>query len=182
MFFGIIVGLDKTEGKMKIETERLVITQFRQNMAHDLHINSLDDDNRRFVPDEVFETEQDALDTINFLMQRYASEEGPFVYPILLRDGTFVGYVQAISLGERWEIGYHIGKAFTGKGYASEAVAAFLPQILDTLGATEILGVCLADNVASVKVMQKCGFEKVFDGVDGYQGEQRHVCKFVFRR
>ncbi len=167
---------------MKIETERLVITQFDTSMAHDLHVNSLDDDNRRFVPDEVFETEQDALDTINFLMQRYASEDGPFVYPILLRDGTFVGYIQAISLDDQWEIGYHIGKTFTGKGYASEAVAAFLPQILDTLGVAEILGVCLADNVASAKVMQKCGFEKVFDGVDSYQGEQRHVCKFIYNR
>lgn len=167
---------------MRIETERLVISEFKQGMAHDLHVNSLDDDNRRFVPDEVFETEQDALETINFLMQRYSSKDGPFVYPVLLQDNTFVGYVQAISLGEQWEIGYHIGKTFTGKGYASEAVSAFLPQILKQLNVAEILGVCLADNVASFKVMQKCGFEQIFDGVDNYQGHQRRICKFIYRR
>ena len=41
---------------MRIETERLVITEFSPEMAEDVHLNSLDEDNRRFVPDEVFET------------------------------------------------------------------------------------------------------------------------------
>ena len=37
---------------MRIETERLVITNFDLSMAESVHINSLDGDNRRFVPDE----------------------------------------------------------------------------------------------------------------------------------
>ena len=43
-----------------IETERLIITKFTMDMARDVHINSLDEDNRRFVPDEVFETAEEA--------------------------------------------------------------------------------------------------------------------------
>ena len=39
-----------------IETEWLTITEFTLDMAEDVHKNSLDEDNRRFVPDEVFET------------------------------------------------------------------------------------------------------------------------------
>ena len=38
---------------MKIETERLIITEFTMDMAEAVHLNSLDEDNRRFVPDEV---------------------------------------------------------------------------------------------------------------------------------
>lgn len=41
---------------MKIKTERLIITEFTMDMAEAVHLNSLDEDNRRFVPDEVFET------------------------------------------------------------------------------------------------------------------------------
>ena len=44
-----------------IETERLIITEFDESMAEDVHKNSLDEDVRRFVPDEVFETVEDAL-------------------------------------------------------------------------------------------------------------------------
>ena len=36
---------------MKIETERLLITELNMDMAKDLHKNLLDEDNRRFVPD-----------------------------------------------------------------------------------------------------------------------------------
>lgn len=39
-----------------LETERLIITKMTMDMAMDVHKNSLDDDTRRFVPDEVFET------------------------------------------------------------------------------------------------------------------------------
>ena len=41
---------------MRIETKRLLITEFDMSMAETVHKNSLDEDNRRFVPDEVFET------------------------------------------------------------------------------------------------------------------------------
>ena len=46
---------------MLFETERLIITEFTTDMARVVHENSLDEDNRRFVPDEVFETEEEAL-------------------------------------------------------------------------------------------------------------------------
>lgn len=51
----------------KIETDRLMITEFTPDMAQAVHENSLDEDNRRFVPDEVFETVEDASETIEFL-------------------------------------------------------------------------------------------------------------------
>ena len=52
---------------MRIETERLLITDFTLDMARDVQANSLDADNRRFVPDEVFETLADAEETVAFL-------------------------------------------------------------------------------------------------------------------
>ncbi len=41
---------------MMIETERLVITEYTMDMAALVQANSVDEDNRRFVPDEVWET------------------------------------------------------------------------------------------------------------------------------
>ena len=51
---------------MLIKTKRLTITDFTPDMAYDVHKNSLDEDNRRFVPDEVFETAEDAAEVIGF--------------------------------------------------------------------------------------------------------------------
>lgn len=166
---------------MKIETERLIITDFTPDMAEAVHLNSLDDDNRRFVPDEVFETVEDAAETVEFLMSVYESGEGPRVHPILLKDGTYIGYVQAIPFEDgTWEVGYHIGAAFTRNGYATEAIKAFLPVIMSEVGISRIMGICVAENTASVKVMQRCGFKKEFEGIGNYQGEDRPICKFAF--
>ena len=166
---------------MKIETERLIITEFTMDMAEAVHLNSLDADNRRFVPDEVFETVEEAAETVEFLMGVYQNGDGPLVYPVLLKDGTYVGYVQAVPLDDgTWEVGYHIGGSYTGKGYATEAVRAFLPVILPKLGVTSMAGICLAENRASVKVMERCGFRKEFEGVGPYQGEERQICRFVY--
>lgn len=166
---------------MRIETQRLVITRFTMDMAEAVHLNSLDEDNRRFVPDEVFETVEEAADTVEFLMGVYENGDGPLVYPVLLKDGTYIGYVQSVPFDDgTWEIGYHIGENYTRKGYATEAVQAFLPVIMPKLGLERIKGICLADNKASVKVMERCGFVKEFEGVGPYQGAERPICRYYY--
>lgn len=166
---------------MRIETERLTITHFTMDMAEAVHLNSLDADNRRFVPDEVFETVEEAADTIDFLMSVYENGGGPLVYPILLKDETYIGYVQAVPFDDgTWEVGYHIGAAYTKHGYATEAVKAFLPVIMPKLNLDRMTGICLADNKASVKVMERCGFVKEFEGPGPYQGATRNICRFCY--
>lgn len=166
---------------MRIETDRLIITEFTMDMAQAVHLNSLDEDNRRFVPDEVFETVEDAAQTIEYLIGCYTSGNGPLVYPVLLKDRTNIGYVQAVPFENgTWEVGYHIGGDYTKQGYASEAVNAFLPVIMKQIGITEITGICLAENKASSKVMERCGFIKLYEGIGNYQGDDREICKYVY--
>ena len=166
---------------MKIETERLIITEFTMDMAQAVHLNSLDEDNRRFVPDEVFETPEEAADTVAFLMGVYENGGGPLVYPVLKKDGTCIGYVQAVPFDDgTWEIGYHIGADHTKRGYATEAVKAFLLVILPRLGLEQMTGICLADNMASRKVMERCGFVKEFEGPGPYQGNTRNICRYRY--
>lgn len=43
-----------------ITTNRLIITTFQEEMAESVYLNSLDEDTRTFVPDEVFASEQEA--------------------------------------------------------------------------------------------------------------------------
>ncbi|MGM9969416.1 MAG: GNAT family N-acetyltransferase [Anaeroplasma sp.] len=167
---------------MNIITNRLIITKFTNDMAEAVHLNSLDDDNRRFVPDEVFETVDDALDVIKYLISVYENENGPLVFPVTLKDGTYIGYVQAILLGNgEYEIGYHIGSYYTRQGFATEAVTAFLPVIMKKLGINEISGICLFENKASIKVLEKCGFEKIYEGIGNYQGKNKKICKYVYQ-
>lgn len=166
---------------MLIKTDRLLITDFTPEMARAVHLGSLDEDTRRFLPDEVFETEEIAAAVIADLMECYGGTEGPFVHP-MLADGVYAGYVQLVPIEDGWEIGYHTVKAMAGRGYATEAVGAFLPVMMDRLSLTEVAGVCDAENAASIRVLEKCGFTRVYEGDGLYQGEMRPIVKMVYAK
>lgn len=167
---------------MTIETERLIIKEFDLSMAKAVCENSLDDDTRKFVPDEVFETEKDAEETIEFLISQYGTDDGPLVYPVFTKKDENIGYVQLAPINEGWEIGYHIAKKYTGNGYAAEAVRAFLPVIAEKKSLNEIYGICLKENIASIRVMEKCGFEDLFSGTGEYQGKRSEIVKKILRK
>lgn len=169
---------------MRIETERLIITEMTMDMAQDVHNNSLDEDIRRFVPDEVFETVEEAQETIEFIMSQYGSKEGPFIYALITKEANEnIGYVQLVPIDDgKWEIGYHVAKVYTGKGYATEAVKAFLPIISDYVGVKEVYGVRLLENKASGRVLEKCGFETFFTGEGAYHDGVYEISKSVWKR
>ncbi len=167
---------------MRIETDRLIISEFTMDMAPEVCANSLDEDTRRFVPDEVFETVEEAAKAIAFLTAQYGGKSGPLAYPVFTKAGGLqIGYVQIVPVSEAdWEIGYHIAKRYTGNGYATEAVKAFLPVIAKALGITAVQGICLSENTASKRVLCKCGFAPVFEGPGDYQGEERAVFRSIW--
>ena len=166
-----------------VETERLFITEMTMDMVMDVHLNSLDEDIRRFVPDEVFETPEDAQETVEFLMPQYGSADGPLVYAVIRKeDGKNIGYVQLVPIGEgKWEIGYHVAKPYTCKGYATEAVTAFLPVMAEKVGIKEVYGIRLLENAASGRVLEKCGFETFFVGEGDYHGGVYEISKSIWK-
>ncbi len=166
-----------------VETDRLIIAEMTIDMAMDVHKNSLDEDTRRFVPDEVFETLEDAKETVEFLISQYGFEEGPLVYAVITKDESRnIGYVQLVPIGDgKWEIGYHVAKAFTGKGYATEAVTAFLPMMAGRVGVNEVYGIRLSENTASGRVLEKCGFQTFFTGKGAYHDGIYEISKSVWK-
>ena len=168
---------------MLLETDRLIITELTMDMAMDVHKNSLDEDTRRFVPDEVFETLEDAKEAIEFLSSQYGKTNGPLVYALITKeDNKNIGYVQLVPIEDgKWEIGYHVAKAYTGKGYATEAVTAFLPVMAERVGVSEVYGIRLQENAASGRVLEKCGFTVLFEGEGHYHGGTYKISKSVWR-
>ena len=43
-----------------------------------------------------------------------------------------------------------------------------------------MLGICVAENKASIKVLENAGFVKEFEGLGIYQDEERHICKYRY--
>ncbi len=167
---------------MLFETDRLIVTEFDLSMAESVHKLSLDEDNRKFLPDEVFETTDKAKEVLNFLIGVYKSKNGPLVYPVLLKNKTHIGHVELVPTKDGFEVGFHIGIDYTNKGYATEALQAFLDYIMPIYNINKIYGICLAENVASRKVLEKSNFIQEYDGIGLYQGKTQHIVKFIYHK
>lgn len=57
------------------------------------------------------------------------------------------------------EIGYSIVPGFRGRGLATELTAALMEFALDTPGVARIIAHTTPDNAASIKVLERCGFD-----------------------
>lgn len=165
-----------------LETSRLYLTRLAPEMAGALHRNSLDEDMRRFVPDEVWETPIEARAAIEQLMRACETPDGPFVYAVLTKMGENIGYVQACRLKKDFEIGYHIAQPWNGQGYATEAVTAFLPFVAQKLGVELLWGIVLEENAASRRVLEKCGFVLSERKTDFYQGKPCALRVYQWKR
>ena len=163
-----------------IKNNNLLITKMNQSMCEDIFHNSQDENNKRFVPDEVFDSLEEASEVVNQIIKSYENKDGPFVYAVIRKeDSKNIGYVQLVKIEEGWEIGYHIADAFTGNGYATEAANLFLKHLKDNTQIKEIYGIALASNKASRRVLEKCGFELIFEGNGLYQGRKRKIIKAI---
>jgi RimJ/RimL family protein N-acetyltransferase len=62
-------------------------------------------------------------------------------------------------------LGYIFDPAYGGHGYATEAVTAMVAHAFDRLGVRRITAGCYADNLASVRILEKVGMRREQHGV-----------------
>jgi [ribosomal protein S5]-alanine N-acetyltransferase len=66
-------------------------------------------------------------------------------------------------------LGYRFIKKFWGKGYATEVAFACIQYGFNRLNLQQIIGRALPGNLASIKVLEKCGMQYLGEEyIDGY--------------
>ena len=68
-----------------------------------------------------------------------------------------------LPASQETELGYRLIKSRWGEGLATEAAAVWLEYAFGELGLPEVIAFSHPDNIGSVRVMQKCGFEFLRD-------------------
>ena len=82
------------------------------------------------------------------------------------------------------EIGYVICKKYSGKGYATELLQAMTEFVVSTFGISVLYGRVMRGNSASVKVLEKNGYEFVkeeFGAEDDPYGNGMLIYKREFK-
>ncbi|MBI5565179.1 MAG: GNAT family N-acetyltransferase [Chloroflexi bacterium] len=72
----------------------------------------------------------------------------------IVADDQVVGNIVCFEMNGQREVGYWLGRAYWGQGFATQALAAFLPEIEQR----PLYGYVAKHNRASIRVLEKCGF------------------------
>ena len=146
---------------MRLETERLVIREWRDEDREPYSTFVGDPDVRRYYPDVLNREESDRL--VARYDEYYRRDGFGFLAVERKSDGTLIGDVGLcpVAMPVRGnppvEIGWLLGKAHWGQGYAPEAARAWLNYAFTVLDFPEVVAWTSVTNLASQRVMQKLG-------------------------
>jgi RimJ/RimL family protein N-acetyltransferase len=140
-----------------IETERLLLRAPRTEDAKTIAILAND---RRIAENTLrIPHPYGIADAQRFITGTNAGS-GETVFLIVRRDATVLGACGlAKRVPESAELGYWLAFAFWGNGYATEAAGAVIDYAFEDLGYEMLHAGARVSNLASRRVLEKCGFE-----------------------
>jgi RimJ/RimL family protein N-acetyltransferase len=148
-----------------IETPRLLFRPFRSEDAAVVFPWMTDGEIQRYMP-----TGQDyTMEQVEARVARYMAHQEKYGYSRWLMfdraTGEAIGDAGLLYLPatQETELGYRLTKPWWGKGLATETAVAWLQHAFGELGLPEVIAFSHPDNVGSVRVMQKSGFEFLRD-------------------
>ncbi len=163
-------------GTVCLKTERLVLRPTSVADAEQMYNNWASDP--KVTKYLFWEPHADIEVTKGVLADWNKKNEKPDYYHwgiVLKETGQIIGaggIVGGINEKHRSaDLGYCLGRAYWGKGYMSEAVAAMIAYLFCTVGLNRIAASHDTDNVGSGRVMRKCGM--TFEGIQ----RQAHYCE-----
>lgn len=169
---------------LDLYTERTYMRKFRIDDTVDLYNLNLDPEVIQFTGDKAFESITEAK---NFLEQydQYDKYGVGRLAVIDRKTHKFMGWCGlkfSPHLNE-YDIGFRFFKEFWNKGYATETSRKCLEFGFKNLKISKIIGRSMAENKASIKVLEKIGmtFTKNFD-FDSYEGVVYQITKADFAK
>ena len=145
-----------------LETERLLLRKLSLDDAYDLFAYGRDPEVTRYVMWEPHRTVDDSIQFIKWAIRQY--EEGQIApWGVELKEtGKLVGtagFHTWSTRHRRAEIGYTLARPFWGQGLMTEAVRAIIDFGFRVMDLNRIEARCFTENIASARVMEKCGMQ-----------------------
>lgn len=149
------------------ETEILLVRRLKMSDIKPYHEMQSNPKVMQYVIGEV-QTEKEHLIELERLIDFYDKEDNDFwIYAIDRKlDNEFVGTVAFIKDDEGDdEIGYRFLEKYWGFGYGYNLCKASVGYC-SSIGMPKLIGYVINLNVASAKILKKCNFDYVSDGID----------------
>lgn len=156
-----------------LETERLILRDYMDKDFDDYFHLKTDAKTMYYLQDIQLFSKEEAYEDFHMVLNDMKKADRTFYFMRAeLKDSHeqvgSIGYtvMNDTPVGKIVHAGYFIYPKFWGKGYTTEALKRILAFAFLENDVYRISTGCLAENVASERVMQKCGFIKEAEHVD----------------
>ena len=145
------------------EGAKLRIRRFAPGDAEAIYAYSREPSTFRDLPDEVFDSLEEARDALAAFEENADQERWPMVFCVARRSDDYpVGHVSLSPIGQsKIEIGYAIGEEHQNRGYGGEAVKIFTAWTLRSLPITRLHGIVKESNPASIRCLENAGYKLI---------------------
>jgi [ribosomal protein S5]-alanine N-acetyltransferase len=150
-----------------IETDRLLLRRFTEDDAPLLYELNLDPEVIRYTHDPMTDVEHAKKVLNEVILPQYVLHDHGRWAVHLRSNLEFIGWCGLKYLPETNEVdlGYRFMKKFWGNGYATEAALACIEYGFARSNLHHIVGRALPGNLASIKVLEKCGMKYLHEEV-----------------
>lgn len=159
------------KGTKKLETDRLILREYREEDATDMYNNWASDlEVTKYLTWSAHNCVEISKQIIAMWIGSYNNMEH-YQWAIELKEnGEVIGNIGVTAIdnnNENCEVGYCIGKAFWNKGIVTEAFSKIIKFGFNEIGFNRIAARHDVDNQASGRVMEKCDLK--------YEGTLRKI-------
>lgn len=156
-----------------LETERLILRNYRESDFNEYYQLKSDSKTMYYLQDIQLFTQEEANEDFHKVLSDMSNFDRKYYFMhIELKDSHeqvgSVGYtvVNDTPVGKIVGAGYFIYPKFWGKGYTTEAFRKVLEFAFTDNNVYRVSTGCLAENIGSEKVMQKCCMIKEAEHID----------------
>jgi RimJ/RimL family protein N-acetyltransferase len=164
-----------------LSTQRLIIREMSDKDLDDLYRLNSDPDVMKYIGDGTADSLQDVKEGLERIKNYYITYPGLGIWALEDRDTkSFIG----LCMLKYWsgtpeiEVGYRLLPAYWRKGYAYESAEALVKYGREKLGLKRIVATAHADNIPSVKILEKLGLR--FERVETYEGRTKNFYSIGF--
>lgn len=144
----------------EIETDRLLLRKMGPEDAEAVFAYASDPEVTRYVIWDTHRSIEDSREFLKRTIEGYERGEEAGWGIVYKGDLRFVGTCSIVNHSRkdaRAELGYVLARSHWGRGLITEAVRALIRFGFERMGLNRVEARCVAENIASARVMEKAG-------------------------
>ena len=169
-------------GSAELWTEHLILRRYRMDDAEQLHAClGADPEMSKFSGWNPYATSEMAQEAVQRFIDSYNDEHSYSWVMDANGDDVVAGTIGAYNYDNcKIEVGFSVGRAWQGRGFATEALTKVLTYLTENEGIACVTAWCAAENTGSRKVMEKSGMKLVNTEKDGLIVDDRIYDKIIY--